>query len=192
MKLVGIFSKDDPGTYKEMRKFLAKFSTVKPVPMSNNTQENYTNKIFGCSVAVLYHSNGENVNDTGLPNGLLHGELEYYSSVLGKENVIVVIDNVTDSGDAEKIRILEHQPKISRLAQDLFLFTRNEIEDEESKAAKTKRKKIKMIIDQSCCEYLWSCEYCHLTKKEWIISGVVIIFISVLILIFILKVMCFF
>ncbi|MEE6527766.1 hypothetical protein FKM82_029372, partial [Ascaphus truei] len=44
----------------------------------------------------------------------------------GKDNVIVVVDDLEDSSSEEKRRILQNQPSIGRLAQDLILFTKEE------------------------------------------------------------------
>ncbi|CAI9596454.1 unnamed protein product, partial [Staurois parvus] len=44
----------------------------------------------------------------------------------GKENVIVVADDLRSSGPEDKERILKHQPRIHEFAKDLFLFTEHE------------------------------------------------------------------
>ncbi|XP_040211839.1 kinesin-like protein KIF13A [Rana temporaria] len=52
--------------------------------------------------------------------------IQQYRSRHGKDNVIIVMDNVEDSSDQEKIRILESYPNIGDLYHNLFLFSQQE------------------------------------------------------------------
>ncbi|OCT59163.1 hypothetical protein XELAEV_18001650mg [Xenopus laevis] len=45
---------------------------------------------------------------------------------VGKDNVIVVVDDLDNSSNEEKERILQSQPSIGRHAKDLILFTQKE------------------------------------------------------------------
>ncbi|XP_073490691.1 uncharacterized protein [Aquarana catesbeiana] len=53
-------------------------------------------------------------------------QIQRHRSHLGKDNVIIVMDDVEDSSDQKKIRILESHPDIKDLYHNLFLFSPQE------------------------------------------------------------------
>lgn len=120
---VVIFSREDPNNYKWLIDFLHTFlwaQYVKPVLISNMSKIHPQNHTF----AILYHSrNRGRVNVTDVTDALYDDELERLYRTLGKRNVIVVIDDLDINNDEEKTRILIAQPKIQRMAHELFLFT---------------------------------------------------------------------
>ncbi|MEE6519991.1 hypothetical protein FKM82_017765 [Ascaphus truei] len=87
----------------------------------------FGNEVSQCTFAILYHTKkrGE-INITDVSDFLYDTELEYLSAELGKDNVIVVVDDLEDSSSEEKRRILETQPRIGTLARELFLFSESE------------------------------------------------------------------
>ncbi|XP_071978902.1 uncharacterized protein [Engystomops pustulosus] len=88
----------------------------------------FTMDVSNCTFGVLYHTkNRGRINITDVTDSLYDEELDYMSTTLNK-NLIVVVDDLENSNAEEKSRILEHQPSIQEKARDLFLFTTEEKE----------------------------------------------------------------
>ncbi|MEE6511009.1 hypothetical protein FKM82_031395 [Ascaphus truei] len=126
---VGIFSRDGQSSYKWLSHFLAvtppTVMDVRPVYISNNNSKNFREEVSKCKFAILYHTKKRGrINITDVTDSLYDEELEYLSHYLGKEKVIVLIDDLQDISSLEKTRILQNQPSIGRLAHNLFLFNR--------------------------------------------------------------------
>ncbi|KAG8548348.1 hypothetical protein GDO81_025684 [Engystomops pustulosus] len=95
---------------------------VHGVYITNNYTDFYS-EIRNCSFAILYHTKKHGrLNITDVTDSLYDEELRDLSEYLGKDKVIVVIDDLQKTDSSEKTRILENQPSIGRLATDLFLF----------------------------------------------------------------------
>lgn len=126
MKLVGVFSREDESCYQWLSHRLVKWRNVKDVrsvTITNNFQT-FQEETSKCDFAILYHSKKRGrVNVTDVTDSLYDNELQYLSNVYGRENVLVVIDDLDRSSEEEKLRILTHQPKIRVLAWDLFIFS---------------------------------------------------------------------
>ncbi|XP_075034890.1 uncharacterized protein LOC142097170 isoform X1 [Mixophyes fleayi] len=124
--VAGIFSRDDYSSYEWLTNWIQSIrgvNDVRNVTITNSWSE-FTSKVPKCSFVILYHSmNRGRINFSDVTDSLYGKELEHLSKVYGKDNVIVVIDDVTDSSELEKIRILEEQPSIGRLAGKLILFS---------------------------------------------------------------------
>ncbi|CAJ0964617.1 unnamed protein product, partial [Ranitomeya imitator] len=125
---VGIFSRSSENEYSWLRNLLESqdFGKIKPVYsccISNN----------GFSRFCDEQERGR-VNVTDVTDSLYDEELEHLSSTLGKENVVVVIDDLDDDGDAVKNTILCSQPKIKNLAQDLILVRSASPEEKKRRA----------------------------------------------------------
>uniref|UniRef100_A0A6I8RRJ2 Uncharacterized LOC101733605 n=1 Tax=Xenopus tropicalis TaxID=8364 RepID=A0A6I8RRJ2_XENTR len=100
--------------------------TFHSVPISNNYVD-FTSGLANCTFAVLYHTlNSGRLSVTDVTDSLYDRELEDLSLHLGRNNVIVVLDDLTDSGPEEKKKILQNQPSINRLARELFLISEKE------------------------------------------------------------------
>ncbi|OCT64698.1 hypothetical protein XELAEV_18045795mg [Xenopus laevis] len=126
---VGIFSRAAGSHYQWlMNQLKAAFVndmavSFHSVPISNNYSD-FTSELTKCTFAILYHTwNSGRLNVTDVPDSLYDRELKDLSLYLGKNNVLVVLDDLTDSGLEEKKKILQNQPSINRLAQELFLFS---------------------------------------------------------------------
>ncbi|XP_075422689.1 uncharacterized protein LOC142463614 [Ascaphus truei] len=152
---VGIFSRDGQSSYKWLSHFLAvtppTVMDVRPVYISSNNSQNFREEVSKCKFAILYHTKKRGrINITDVTDSLYDEELEYLSHCLGKEKVIVLIDDLQDISSLEKTRILQNQPSIGRLAHNLFLFNRVDKENlpvlGTSDSMKKKLEQIKKII----------------------------------------------
>ncbi|XP_031749528.1 uncharacterized protein LOC116407741 [Xenopus tropicalis] len=125
--LVGIFSRESEESYKWLINILISFKEVDVRPVLISNSRCLTEDISKCDVAILYHSqNRGRINITDVTDSLYDEELKLLSKWLGKENVMVVVDDLTDINQQLKNRILQHQPSIGELANELFLFSVNE------------------------------------------------------------------
>ncbi|XP_069591230.1 uncharacterized protein [Ranitomeya imitator] len=137
---VGIFSRSSENEYSWLRNLLESqdFGKIKPVYsccISNNGFSRFCDEVSQCKFGILYHSkNRGRVNLTDVTDSLYDEELGHLSSTLGKENVVVVIDDLDDDGDAVKNTILCSQPKIKNLAQDLILVRSASPEEKKRRA----------------------------------------------------------
>ncbi|XP_073416785.1 uncharacterized protein [Dendrobates tinctorius] len=127
---VGIFSRSAESEYEWLTTRLKAESFVKsvqPCCITNNGFTQFSGYVSRCDFGILYHTqNRGRLNLTDVTDSLYDEELQYLSSRLGKENVIVVIDDLTDSGEERKTEILKGQPKLGSLAADVFLFSGEE------------------------------------------------------------------
>ncbi|OCT56403.1 uncharacterized protein LOC121398215 [Xenopus laevis] len=139
---VAICSREPPDSYNwllrllERADFKKKVNEINPVHISNDFSR-FQKDISGYTFAVLYHSKRRGrINVTDVTDSLYDKELDFMHQSLGKERVIVVIDDLDDSSESEKNRILQSQKSIGQLACDLFLFSTND-KDSISSANKT-------------------------------------------------------
>ncbi|XP_069812062.1 eukaryotic translation initiation factor 3 subunit A-like, partial [Dendropsophus ebraccatus] len=131
--VIGIFSRDAEVQYSWLMTLLGLevfrdyVQSVRPCYISNTGFLQFYEDVNRCTFGILYHSkNRGRINVTNIEGSLYDEELEHLSSRLGKEKVIVVIDDLEDSSDDHKTRILEHQPSIMEKAEDLFLISPKE------------------------------------------------------------------
>ncbi|XP_031749175.1 uncharacterized protein LOC100496175 isoform X1 [Xenopus tropicalis] len=125
--LVGIFSRESEESYKWLINILISFKEVDVRPVLISNSRCLTEDIGKCDVAILYHSqNRGRINITDVTGSLYDEELKLLSKWLGKENIMVVVDDLTETNQELKNRILQHQPSIGELATELFLFSVNE------------------------------------------------------------------
>ncbi|XP_075037518.1 uncharacterized protein LOC142098578 isoform X2 [Mixophyes fleayi] len=123
MMAVGIFSRESADCYRWLIDHLHTFLPVENVQtvIINNRSSLFTD---GISCAILYHTkNRGRINVTDVTDSLYGENLEVLSRKLGRNKVIVVIDDLEDCSDQMKAKILVNQPSIRRLARDLFLFS---------------------------------------------------------------------
>lgn len=126
MKLVGVFSREDESCYQWLSYRLVQYKNVKDVRSVTitNSFQRFQEETSKCNFAILYHSKKRGrVNVTDVTDSLYDEELQYLSDEYGRENVLVVIDDLDSSSDEEKRKILAHQPKIRDLAKELFIFS---------------------------------------------------------------------
>ncbi|XP_077350294.1 uncharacterized protein LOC144000368 isoform X2 [Lithobates pipiens] len=92
-----------------------------------NDYKTFSSGLETCQFGILYHTlKHGRLNITDVTNSLYDGELRNMSHYLGKENVVVVADDLKSNEPEEKEEILENQPSIPTYAKDLFLFTEEE------------------------------------------------------------------
>ncbi|XP_077303056.1 uncharacterized protein LOC143923321 [Lithobates pipiens] len=126
---LAICSRDSEENYRwlkdhvENKMFQHTKVVVHPVYISNNANEFY--KVAPRhDFAILYHTKKRGrVNVTNVTDSLYDQELRYLHDKLGKKKVVVVIDDLEESGDHEKNRIQSAQEDLHKYACNLFLFT---------------------------------------------------------------------
>ncbi|XP_040211868.1 uncharacterized protein LOC120942950 isoform X2 [Rana temporaria] len=128
--ITGIFSRSSKEDYSWLVELLTSenfrdsIQDVKPCYISNNGFQRFIDGLSQCTFGILYHTkNRGRINITNVTDSLYDEELECLEQMLGKDNVVVLIDDLEDSSDQEKTRILENQPDIKRLASDLLLIS---------------------------------------------------------------------
>ncbi|KAM5152269.1 uncharacterized protein ACMZJ9_010471 [Mantella aurantiaca] len=127
--VVGIFSSEHASCYEWLSDFILDSSLVRDVRhvYISNKSWNLKQEISQCTFGILYHTKKRGrINVTDVTDSLYDVELRALSEILGRNNVIVVIDDVEDGSDDEKNRILKSQPSIIELALDLVLFREDE------------------------------------------------------------------
>ncbi|XP_053550345.1 uncharacterized protein LOC128641822 isoform X2 [Bombina bombina] len=131
--VVGIFSRSSGTDYNWLTTHLKSeafqnlVEDVKPFFISNSNGKEFRNRVAECNFCILYHTKKRGrVNVTDVTDSLYDYELNYMSDILGKRNVIVVVDDLQESSAAEKNRILKSQTSITELAADIILFTDKE------------------------------------------------------------------
>ncbi|KAM3916503.1 uncharacterized protein RB166_015752 isoform 2-T2 [Leptodactylus fuscus] len=131
--VVGIFSRDAESQYSWLVTaltsdiFKSHIGDVQLGHISNSGFKQFCEAVSQCTYGILYHSKTRGrVNVTDVTDSLYDEELKYLCSKLGKQKVIVVIDDLEDSRDKQRNRILDQQPSIRDMAQDLFLISPKE------------------------------------------------------------------
>ncbi|XP_041434699.1 uncharacterized protein LOC121399012 isoform X2 [Xenopus laevis] len=136
---VGIFSRSVEDDYRWLRRFItSEFSDyvqeVRPCYIYNNGLMQFWEDVSHCSVAILYHTkNRGRINITDVEDSLYDEELQYLANELGKDKVMVVVDDLDEIGPKEKERILERQGSIEKWACDLILVSSSEKDFSESR-----------------------------------------------------------
>ncbi|KAM3916913.1 uncharacterized protein RB166_016079 [Leptodactylus fuscus] len=146
-KSIGIFSRSSEREYSwlttllESEDFRNHVQTVQSYYISNEGSQFY-NGVSQCKFGILYHTKKRGrINVTDVTDSLYDEELEYLSSVLGKKNVVVIIDDVDDTSDEMKKKFLTAQHSIARLAQDL-IFVKHLSAEEKMKQMEDAVKKV--------------------------------------------------
>ncbi|CAI9603091.1 unnamed protein product, partial [Staurois parvus] len=149
--VIGIFSRCSEYTW--LSDVLRTTGKVVPFYITNNNSSEFKVRVSKCSFAILYHSKTRGrLNITDVTDSLYDNEVTHMSEALGKEKVLVVVDDVDDSSDKEKSRIFESQPTIRNQTRGLYLFTREEKENKER--LKEKMKPILNTLTRASSSYL--------------------------------------
>ncbi|XP_066433143.1 uncharacterized protein [Eleutherodactylus coqui] len=143
-----IFSRSGETEYRWLLDILREDWVVSTFTITNSNHSLFCKEVYSCSFAILYHSrNRGRVNITDVTDSLYDEEVKTMFEALGKERVITVIDDLDDSSEGAKERILGHQRSLKTLTQGIFLFTR---EDKASNEVLRRRvKSIKDVISHS-------------------------------------------
>ncbi|XP_073416546.1 uncharacterized protein [Dendrobates tinctorius] len=121
---VQIFSRSGEVEYRWLLDGLREEWTVSAFTITNSNSGAFYDQIYRCSFAILYHSrNRGRVNITDVTDSLYDDEVKAISEGLGKARLIVVIDDLDDSSDKAKDRILTHQHSLKIRTQEIFLVT---------------------------------------------------------------------
>ncbi|KAG9463085.1 hypothetical protein GDO78_022467, partial [Eleutherodactylus coqui] len=130
---VGIFSRSAECEYEWLKTILnSQFfqntvKSVQPCCITNNGDRQFAEAVSHCKFGILYHSqNRGRLNITNVTDSLYDKELQDLSTKLGKNSVIVVIDDLDDVSKEKKDAILEKQRSLKELAEEVFLFSRDE------------------------------------------------------------------
>ncbi|XP_075034877.1 uncharacterized protein LOC142097158 [Mixophyes fleayi] len=145
--IIGIFSRSEEGNYSWLRRLFINEDTgskdVRSYMISSDTMETIRKFAFHYKFAVLYTTKkNEKMRNTDAQNPL-EQMLEILSAKLGKQRVIMVIDDLDDSSSDVKFKILKNQPCFGQLAADIFLFTAKEkkyLEEQNQETHSGKRK----------------------------------------------------
>ncbi|XP_040211692.1 uncharacterized protein LOC120942833 [Rana temporaria] len=132
---VGIFSRSGDDNYQWLVNSLKTAGIGRSIDVCNvyisNNYQSYYSEMSRCNFAILYHTKRQGrLNITDVTDSLYDQELRELSDCLGNENVIVVVDDLVDTSNEEKQRILKSQPSIGSLARDLFLFSEQQKDPE--------------------------------------------------------------
>ncbi|KAM3916507.1 uncharacterized protein RB166_015753 isoform 2-T2 [Leptodactylus fuscus] len=127
---VGIFSRSSDREYSWLvtnLRSITNVTSVKCCSISNNQFMKFMDDINQCTFGILYHSkNRGRVNVTNVTDSLYDEELETLHAILGKDNVVVIIDDLEDSSDFRKNQILQEQYNIGEWAADLLLVSHSD------------------------------------------------------------------
>uniref|UniRef100_A0A8C5QJK5 Uncharacterized protein n=1 Tax=Leptobrachium leishanense TaxID=445787 RepID=A0A8C5QJK5_9ANUR len=122
---VVFLSRDDESCYQWVSSFLKTLQSVRsvlPLYISSNYL-NLNDLEIRNPFFILYHTKRRGrINLTNVTDSLYDRELAQVSNSYGRHRVIVVVDDLEDSSDEQKRRILHTQPSLKLLAWDLFLF----------------------------------------------------------------------
>ncbi|XP_041433328.1 uncharacterized protein LOC121398308 isoform X6 [Xenopus laevis] len=126
---VGIFSRSGEDEYLWLVNALRDDTNICPQPfvITNSNASAFRESVRTNTSAILYHSiKRGRLNITDVTDSLYDDELQVLSSILGKDKVMVIADDIDDSSHNAKNRILHSQPTIKLKARDLFLFSRED------------------------------------------------------------------
>ncbi|XP_066433747.1 uncharacterized protein [Eleutherodactylus coqui] len=129
-RVVGIFSREAPNSFRFLSDFLKGedcVTEVRSFSITNNGYQRLQEEASRCHFAILYHSKDRGrVNITDVTDSLYDEELRCLSQTLGKKNVLVVADDLDISSPELKMRILGSQPLIDEMAADFYLFSKTD------------------------------------------------------------------
>ncbi|XP_077129798.1 uncharacterized protein LOC143785030 isoform X3 [Ranitomeya variabilis] len=129
---VGIFSRDGEANSKWLinllyTMFQSLVGKVKPIYISNSGG-NFISGLSQSSFAILYHTKKRGrLNIANVTGSLYDEELKDLRDHFGRSNVVVLVDDVEDSGDSNRRRILEEQ-QLDSYATELILISEQEKE----------------------------------------------------------------
>ncbi|XP_077129792.1 uncharacterized protein LOC143785028 isoform X2 [Ranitomeya variabilis] len=132
-RVVGVFSRSATVDYEWLMTalkspmFTGLVAEPRPVYISNRDEGHFREAVQDCDFVILYHTkNRGRINIINVTDSLYDEELTYMSSSKGRDNVIVLVDDLEKSDYQEKCRILDGQPDITIYSRDLILVTSNE------------------------------------------------------------------
>ncbi|XP_040211821.1 uncharacterized protein LOC120942926 isoform X2 [Rana temporaria] len=141
---VGIFSRSEDTEYAWLTDRLGECCDVLPVYISNYNRHVLIQSLSQCRFAILYHTkNRGRINITDVTDSIYDEEIRLLSDRLGEGKVLAVIDDLEDSSEKTKDRILDSQFTLRNKTEgNVFLFTK-----EEKRNQQRLREKVQPIID---------------------------------------------
>ncbi|XP_077350347.1 uncharacterized protein LOC144000406 [Lithobates pipiens] len=141
---VGIFSRSGDIEYAWLTGRLEKHHKVLPIYISNRNRHVLIQSLSQCQFAILYHTkNRGRINITDVTDSIYDDEINLLSDRLGPSKVFAIIDDLEDSSEETKNRILNSQPTLlGKTEGKVFLFTK-----EEKKNQQRLGDKVQPIID---------------------------------------------
>ncbi|XP_077128127.1 uncharacterized protein LOC143784142 [Ranitomeya variabilis] len=129
-RVVGIFSREGDSSFSFLRDALLAEDSVRKVrsfTITNDGLCKFSEEVSRCDCAILYHSkNRGRLNITNVTDSLYDEEITDLSIKLGKDNVIVVADDLDSSSSEIRTKILQGQPLIGQMATGFFLISRED------------------------------------------------------------------
>lgn len=126
-QIVGIFSRSDETDYAWLMNPLGECCEILTFCITNNNRHELIQCSNQCQCTILYHTkNRGRINVTDVTDSLYDSEIGLLFDRHGKRHVLVVIDDLEDSSQEVKQRILSSQPTLRTKAHDIFLFTKHE------------------------------------------------------------------
>ncbi|XP_077350346.1 uncharacterized protein LOC144000405 isoform X3 [Lithobates pipiens] len=131
-QVIGIFSRSSADEYNWLSAALRTSGKVVPFYITNSNFREFRDQVSKCAFAILYHSKTRGrINITDVTDSLYDEEVKHMSQALGREKVLVVVDDLEDSSDGARNSILQSQGTIRNQTRGLYLFTREEKRDKE-------------------------------------------------------------
>ncbi|XP_073491471.1 uncharacterized protein [Aquarana catesbeiana] len=131
-QVIGIFSRSSADEYNWLSAALRTSGRVVPFYITNSNFREFRDQVSKCAFAILYHSKTRGrINITDVTDSLYDDEVKHMSKALGRQKVLVVVDDLDDSSNGAKNSILQSQVTIRDQTRDLCLFTREERRDNE-------------------------------------------------------------
>ncbi|KAM5152522.1 uncharacterized protein ACMZJ9_010681 [Mantella aurantiaca] len=129
-RVIGIYSREGEESYRFLYEVL-RFQDwlvreVRTFTITNNGSVQFREDVSRCDSAILYHSkNRGRINITNVTDSIYDQELHHLFQRLGKENVLVVADDLDSATPEDKQGILITQTLITENARDLILFKKD-------------------------------------------------------------------
>ncbi|CAI9596452.1 unnamed protein product [Staurois parvus] len=128
MKVLGITSRGPESDFSWLKCFVTqKYSDlfeVKYLPISDYNREEWEEDVRLCSAVILYHTEHQGeINITDVDGALYDSELYYMNNILGREKVLVMLDNISKE---ERCRIPKTLQSLS--AHLIFIPEKNKSE----------------------------------------------------------------
>ncbi|XP_063788535.1 uncharacterized protein LOC134943895 [Pseudophryne corroboree] len=126
---VGVFSRDGEDNYLWLISLLRRpmFRSVVEDVFSvyiSDKSPAFQRALTKCTFAILYHTERRGrLNITNVTDSLYDQQLEDLSTHLGRENVVVLLDDLNDGSDNTRRRILQDQPLVDTCACELVLIS---------------------------------------------------------------------
>ncbi|XP_068102751.1 synaptonemal complex protein 1-like [Hyperolius riggenbachi] len=129
--VVGITSRSSENNLQWLMDYLNRelhhfISLVIYLPITNTNRYEWLGNIRKCTVGILYHTKHQGrINITDVEGALYQEELFHLHNTLGKNKVLVVLDDMGDDHEQERQRILQTQPTMGRLSSQIILMPEN-------------------------------------------------------------------